>query len=124
MKSVSDFVGIPYGFRDEPGLDCYQLVIRVLDEVFDKQVPDYTFAGDWQTADQGFLEHKGEFVKVDTPEPGDVALLLIARRPIHCGVIINSTSMLHSLKGSNSCVERFNTTKWRNRIEGFYRWNK
>ena len=124
MSGVSDFVGIPYGFRDEPGLDCYQLVIRVLNEVFGKEVPDYTFAGTWREADQGFTEHKVDFVQVDKPEPGDVVLLKIGHRPIHCGVIVSRTTMLHSLRGSNSCIERFTTTKWRNRIEGFYRWSR
>jgi cell wall-associated NlpC family hydrolase len=123
MKQVAEFVGIPYGFRDEPGLDCYQLVVRVLNDVFGKQVPDYTFKGTWQEADQGFTEHKGDFEEVSSPQPGDVVLLRIGHRPIHCGIIVGSTTMLHSLRGSNSCIERFNTSKWRSRIEGFYRWN-
>ena len=121
-NKISDFIGIPYGFRDEPGLDCYQLVIQVLKGVYGKDVPDYNFEGTWREADKGFLEHKGDFVKVKTPEPGDVVLLRVGYRPIHCGVVVSRTTMLHSLRGSNSCVEKFNSTKWRNRIEGFYRW--
>jgi len=119
---VSDFVGIPYGFRDEEGLDCYQLVIKVLAEVFDKHIPDYQFDGGWKDADEGFLGHKGDFQRVDAPERGDIVLLKIGTRPIHCGVVVGSSTMLHSLRGSNSCIERFNVTKWINRIEGFYRW--
>lgn len=121
-KSVSDFVGVPYGFREENGLDCYQLVIRVLNQVFEKEVPDYPFTGTWKTADDGFTEHKGDFQKVDAPEPGDVVLLKIGMRPIHCGIVVGRDRMLHSLRGTNSCIEKLSSVKWRNRIEGFYRW--
>ncbi|MBW1672123.1 MAG: C40 family peptidase [Deltaproteobacteria bacterium] len=103
-------------------MDCYQLVVAVMDKVFGKQIPDYNFAGTWKTADTGFLSHSDEFLKVNNPEPGDIVLLLIGGRPIHCGVVVKPESMLHSLRGSNSCIEKFTTTKWKNRIEGFYRW--
>lgn len=124
LKPVSTFVGIPYGFRGAPGLDCYQLVVKVMAEVFGKNIPDYLFEGGWQDADKGFLEHKSEFEKVTSPNPGDIVLINIGNKPIHCGVVVGSCTMLHSLRGSNSCIERFTTTKWRNRIEGFYRWNR
>ena len=123
--NINDYVGIPYGFRDEPGMDCYQLVITVLREVFGKNVPDYLFGGTWKTADAGFNEHKVDFEKVAEwdRQPGDVVLLRIGRKPLHCGVVINHSRMLHSMRGHNSCVESFNSISWRNRIEGFYRWH-
>jgi len=120
--AVADYVGIPYGFREAPGLDCYQLVTEVLAKVYSKRIPTYDYSGGWFDADVGFLEHRGDFKEVILPLPGDIVLLKIGRRPIHCGVVIGEKNMLHSLRGSNSCIERYDSVKWRNRIEGFYRW--
>ena len=121
-NSIAEFVGVRYGFRGEPGLDCYQLVLEVSDKVFGNKLPDYSFTGTWRDADAGFNAHKGDFVKVDSPEEGDIILLTIGGRPLHCGIVLNHNQMLHSLRGSNSCIESFRSIKWRHRIEGFYRW--
>lgn len=121
-KNISQFVGIPYGFRDNSGLDCYQLVLAVSREVFGVDLPDYSFEGTWREADSGFNSHRGDFTPVSKPEPGDLVLLKFASKPIHCGIVVGRNTMLHSLRGSNSCIEKFTSVKWRNRIEGFYRW--
>ena len=121
--NISDYVGVPYGFRDEPGSDCFQIVRDVAKNIFGYEIPDYAFSGTWQDADKGFNEHKPDFDKVETPEPGDIVLLKIGGKPIHCGIVINKWQMLHTLRGSNSCLENFNSLKWGCRIEGFYRWN-
>jgi len=42
---LKDYIGIPYGYRTDDGLDCYQLAIAVLRDVYGVDAPDYEFNG-------------------------------------------------------------------------------
>ena len=119
---INDFVGIPYGFREDAGLDCWQIAIKVLKTEYKKDVPDYHYAGKWNEVEGKFNECKKDFVKVDKPQKGDIILFRVCGIVAHCGVVVGDAIMIHTMKGHNSCVERFTSPKWVNRIEGYYRW--
>ena len=59
-------------------------------------------------------------VQVDEPQEGDVAI--IRSRPWHIAVVIAPNMMLHAYNGGTSCIEDYEDMRWRNRIEGFYRY--
>lgn len=63
-----------------------------------------------------------DWIKSEIPKLYDVILFNIMGYPIHMGMILDNKYMLHTLKGHNSCIESFTSTKWNRRIEGFYRW--
>lgn len=58
--------------------------------------------------------------EVYDPKEGDVAV--IRGRPWHIAVIIGTNMMLHSYNGGTSCIEDYEDIRWKNRIEGFYRY--
>ena len=119
---LADYVGIPYGFRDDPGLDCYQLTKEVLEKEFDQQVPDYEYHGTEEDAWIAMAANRVEWFDGDG-SPGDVVLLRIGRYQ-HCGVCLGNNQMIHTLKGHNSAIEDYTSIKWQDRIIGFYRWPK
>ena len=53
--------------------------------------------------------------------PGDVLLFKNSMVSKHVGMIITPELMLHTIKGSNSCIERWESRIWRNRLVGIYR---
>ena len=59
-------------------------------------------------------------VQVNDPQEGDV--VIVRGRPWHIAVVIAPNMMLHSYNGGTSCVEDYEGLRWRNRIEGFYRY--
>lgn len=122
MIPLNEYIGIPYGYREDKGLDCYQLAVKVLREVFHVEPPDYEFNGKEDEAWIAFAAHKLTWSDGDG-SPGDVALFRIGKYQ-HCGVCIGDNQMIHTLRGHHSAIEDYTTTKWRDRLMGFYRWHK
>ena len=93
---LKDYIGIPYGYRTEDGLDCYQLAIAVLRDVYGVDAPDYEFNG---TEDEAWIAFASYKLTWDTGDgtPGDLALFRIGRYQ-HCGVCIGNNQMIHTLR--------------------------
>jgi len=70
--------------------------------------------------------HFGEIVtrwrEVSPEQLGDVILLRVRGQPCHVGVVVARGKFLHSLEGTQSCVERYENLKWHRRTLGFYRY--
>lgn len=69
----------------------------------------------------GIVEsEKPEWEKVNQPKTGNVVVLKIGGRPCHVGIYLERNRMIHTVKGINSCIERLDGPKWKNRIDGYY----
>jgi len=115
----------PYIGRDyEPPHGCFRLVEQVFRGVYgiDLGRQDQGLEGSENKDRTARIQRKlSEMaVQVDTPVEGDVAI--IRSRPWHIAVIIDPPMMLHSYNDGTSCVEDYTDFRWRNRIEGFYRY--
>lgn len=119
-KKLNRLVGIPYGFRDAPGLDCYQFAIKALSELFNIDAPNYVFEGEEDEAWIAFEHHKLTWIEGDG-SPGDVVLFQVGRYQ-HCGVCIGNDQMIHTLRKHQSAIEDITSMKWKNRIIGYYKW--
>jgi len=128
-----DYVGIPFlskGRTRETGCDCYGLYRLVYTEQRKQFIPDYDkyydgadvteqvivatskrFTGSWYTVD-------------DRVRCYDLLVFNIRGFPVHVGIALNNSFMLHTLKGHAAVIEPFNTWRWKNRLEGAYRWRK
>ena len=62
------------------------------------------------------------WIKLDKPEPMCLIMMNIAGHPVHIGLCLDETYMIHTLRGHNSAIEKHNSIKWKRRIEGFYKW--
>lgn len=120
LVDINSYIGIPYGYRSAKGLDCYQLAVKVLHDMFGINAPDYEFNGEEDEAWIAFAAQKLNWLEGDG-SPGDVVLLTIGKYQ-HCGVCLGDNQMIHTLRGHHSAIENYTTPKWRDRITGFYKW--
>ena len=107
--------------RGWTGWDCWGAVVMFHQEVLGIKLPSYVA----DQSDAGGVRlpgHQPTWDSVTSPEPGDVAQLCIAGRPVHVGIVVGDGLMLHSDPMTGTVIERLSSPKWARRIEGFYRY--
>lgn len=127
VECLLKYIGLPFEpfGRDESGLDCWGLVRLFYRNEFNVELPDlngYDSVKDHK-AISGLVETEKPKWEKAQPEFGHVIVFNMAGRPVHVGVVIDTLRMLHIQTGKNSCLERFTSPRWKNRIEGVYRLN-
>ncbi len=123
------YIGLPFvdHGRDRSGVDCWGLVRLVLMEQFDITLGDYVYRDtfDQQAIPAAFAAGAIDWRRVEHGQAGDVALLRVGGRPMHCGLVIEEGLMLHVESGlKGAFIEDYTGPKWRNRIEGIYRYGR
>ena len=124
----ADYIGLPFKSlgRDRSGLDCWGMVYLVYREVFGREVPPYAEYADAYDIEEVGALIRGEIVtrwrEVSPEKLGNVILLRVRGEPCHVGVVVARGKFLHSFEGTQSCVERYDSLKWRRRTMGFYRY--
>jgi len=123
---VDRFLNLDYkkDGRSFSGLDCYGLVWLYNRIVLRRNLPRFLGKDIYQSSDieKTVNDNKKLFEEVKDPIEGDLILFSILGFGTHLGVIIKKGKMLHIFnEKSNSCIENYNSVKWRNRILGFYR---
>jgi len=120
---VRNLLGIPYlaGAERPDGADCWGLVRLASRQLFDRELPDIGRRGDpWTHARRPSV---GAWRRVaGRVLPGDVVLLRMPGRTLHCGIVLEPGRMLHVLEGGTSRVDRLECDPWRGAIVGIYRW--
>jgi cell wall-associated NlpC family hydrolase len=115
--------------RDLRGWDCWGLVYFISRTYFRRMVPSYLDA--YESAEQGksvasaIWTHSPAWLRLpddEAPLTGDVVVFNLGGSPIHCGMVAKPSHMLHCLEGRDTCLERYDTAGWRDRVEGTYRW--
>ena len=125
---LDDFVGLPYQThgRSLEGVDCWGLVWLAAWHLYGLRLPSYTSC---YTPKAGFLEmeqvidnsiENWERVEGRQEKEGDVALLRLRGRPVHCGLVVSRGKVLHIKEGMGSILERYHQ---RLKVYGFYRYN-
>lgn len=125
---------IPYveGGRDLSGCDCWGLVILYYSHVYGFDMPKfediyYRSSVDYETTVESIEIEKnklGIFEEQITPEQGDIVLINARGRPLHMGIVLDNTDMVHTDKRHGVVIESYKGAKWVNRIVGFYRLKK
>ena len=134
--NLSAYIGLPFveHGRDASGLDCWGLVRLVLHEQFGADVPAYD-AGYAKTTDlddiNGVVDRAKPWwrrVAERDVRPGYVALMRVAGRECHCGLVTRRGWMLHieapnkDGREAGAVQERYTRPRWKRRLAGFYRW--
>jgi len=123
---VNEYIGIPYktGGVDTKGADCLGIIELIYKEKLNIHLPfneHLETEGNLKEVGEAISVEKVKWIKLDKPENFCVVVLNICGFPVHLGLVLNNNYMIHSLKGHNSVVEKFDGAKWKNRTEGFYR---
>lgn len=127
MLWAGEYVGIPYRFgaATREGADCWGLIRLVLAERFGRVIPDVPRLADDSVP--GLIgEHREEYapVRVESPEPGDLVLMYLRGQPHHIGIVVGAAgerNLLHTLRGHDSALDRYDGPRWAPLVEGFYR---
>lgn len=115
------FIGEPYC----PPTGCFALVQRVFEAAYGIRVPDCAAGVGYDRAARAarFHEQLAEHcIPVSDPQEGDVVIFNIGGRPAHIGVVIDPGWMLHAYEGGSAAIESYQDMRWRNRINGFWRY--
>ncbi|MFW6855394.1 NlpC/P60 family protein [Burkholderia gladioli] len=123
MKQISpsSYIGIPFriGGRDRKGLDCYGLVLDLVEMDTGVRPPDYPSSTDGVVVQMRMLEARESWKKVPVPKRGTVVLFRIGRLIRHVGYMLSETRFIHTWEGVGGVVtERLDD--WKHRVAGFY----
>lgn len=125
------YVGIPFKDkgRDQSGTDCWGLIRLVFKTEKSVDLPD--LSGDYEdTHDCAGInatyikeaQSRWKPVEAGKEKPMDVAVFKIKGMPMHVGIVLSRKRFLHVSRGMDSVIDRYDSLRWRNRIEGFYRY--
>lgn len=127
--NLNDYVGLPWLWRgrDRAGVDCWGLCALVYREQLGIELP--SFSDDYQNdADSAVLAeliegHKTPWIDVahGQEHAGDTCLMSMAGAPRHVGVVVGGGRVLHIERGAGSIIERYDTSRLKRRVVGFYR---
>lgn len=110
------------------GSDCYGLIFLYYKHELGIDLPMLTVYPHTKAREviASIVEsEKPNWTKVDKTENlqiGDVVVINIASFPAHVGIYIGKGRMLHAYQGTDSCVEPLSSPRWKNRVEGVYRY--
>ena len=137
MSDRSQFIQavfkMPYKFggRTKEGIDCWGLVLMAYKDLFDIDIPSYeetawSVSNTTMTAEdiKSHLETSAPFQEVLEPQYGDFVLINILGNPIHIGLMMSGTHMLHISEKVGVAYEDIRGIKWKRRVKGFYRHNQ
>ena len=125
----NDYITIPYKKmgRDKDGLDCWGLVRMIYKDQFNIDLPSYVDQYNADDTHDSLAEliaiSKESWTKTDNPVIGDVLLLRAEGSLSHVGVVVSPTHFIHVIEDINVAIERYDQGKWKNRLEGAYRYD-
>lgn len=129
MMVPARWIGIPYLNRgsDFAGCDCWGLAWLFHREVLGQEIPRYEGYANASDPDEVSARIRAGWegwqpVALPDVVLGDVLALRLGRHPVHVGIVINQTWMLHILEGRNSCLERYTQGMWKHAIVRIGRW--
>lgn len=113
--------------RDWDGLDCWGLLRLCYKEVYGIELPSYAdrynSTSDFETlCSVVLLERTGQWVEVDEAQAGDGVSLRIAALPIHIGVMLDKTWVLHTEEKTGPMRERVDNLVWDGKVDGYFRY--
>lgn len=127
--NIVDYLAIPYGDRgrSKKACDCFGLVHLFYKEEFGIKLPSYIelYKADDKQAICDAINNNRKldgWVETEFPRYGDMVILNLLGRPLHTGVMLDEDSFIHCLKGKGVSIENVSDISWKNRINGFLRW--
>ena len=131
MMDYKAYSGVPFleHGRDVNGWDCWGLYRHIYHDFSGLWLPEFSDCYDDIIHDRKAI---GEEVKhqlkswVDIPaskeKEGDVIMLRLRGIPMHIGYVLPKSQFIHCVESTNTVVENYKHTLWKNRVLGFHRY--
>lgn len=107
--------------RSYDSYNCFDLVKEFYRDHFDLDLSNY-WEGKAPSRDEVeslIVTNKGDFIRVDKPEFGDIVVLKLFGLECHIGVCLNKSHFLHAARGIGSLMDRLERYSKMN--GGYYR---
>jgi len=123
----NQYIGIPYkaGGRDRSGIDCWGLARLIYQEQYRINLPSFSTEyteNDTERKEELLAQYREGWTQVDQVKEGDLVLFRVLGSESHIGIALDSQSFIHARRRSNTCVDKFESPRWKNRIVGFFRY--
>ena len=123
--SYNDLIGKPFEYDGRgPGtFDCYGLCVEMYKRL-GKELVEYQASGDFKENSNSFNFGKKDFVQLEKPEPFCLVLLMICKPFVsHIGVVLEDCKrFIHICQKRFVCIEPLNDGRWKDRIDGFWKY--
>lgn len=114
--------------RNFDGCDCWGLLYLIYKDFLKIELP--TYANEYEnTSDEKVLgkivnENKVTWNEIISPSIFDAVLFRIKGQPMHVGVFIGDGKFIHCLHNVGVSIEKLKSIMWRNRIIGYYHYER
>lgn len=128
LVPLDKYIGIPFkdNGRDFYGCDCYGLVWLFYRDILGIELPklsdEYDDPSDVHTI-QELITRYHQSWEPSTGQWGDLLVfrgLTMSRNSIHLAVLLEPGKMLHTVDGTDSCLDSYESSLWRNRLHGAF----
>jgi len=124
-----NYIGIPYKLHANTmeECDCYGLVQLIYKNEYEIALPsynnEYSQTSTRKELAETFASHEDDWIKHAYPVVGDLVYFQLNGHPKHVGVYLGNNLFIHTLReGGSVSVGDITTTKWKNRVLGYYRY--
>ena len=116
FPAFSNLIGIPYSKKD-----CFEIVRDFYKQVLGVELKHYYDSPGQEAyaARDLIYTSMGDFVKVESPQFGDLVLLKIKGIECHIGIYLGNNQLFHSSRYTGSVIDRM--SRWQNVVSGYYR---
>lgn len=125
---TNQYIGIPYkaNGRDRSGLDCWGLARLIYQEEYRINLPSFSTEYTENDADRMaeiIAQYREGWRQVDKASEGDMVLFRMMGAESHIGVAIDEHSFIHVREGADTCIEKFDSPRWKHRVVGFFKYD-
>lgn len=115
--------------RDYSGWDCWGVPCLGYRDILGVNLPsfveEYVNPGDDKSSRRAIndivLSQKHNWEEVITPKALDIVVFRFGDTRTHVGLMIDKDKFIHCERKVNTIIERIDSAKWKDRIEGIYR---
>lgn len=125
---IPEWAGKYIGREYKPPYGCFLMVADVLREQYGiKDIPDFSdgleLDGFRGRANRIYKALEENTIEVPSSESrdGDIVTITSGGFPIHVGILLDQSHILHMVDGVNVCIENIHGVRLKSRIGGFYR---
>lgn len=123
----SDLIGknFSYDGRGPDTFDCYGLCIEMYKRL-GKELVEYKASNDFKENADSFNFGKKDFIKLEKPEPFCLVFIRVYKNYVsHVGVVLEDCKrFIHICDKRPVCIELLNSDRWKNRIDGYWKYTK
>lgn len=123
----NDLIGkaFEYDGRGPDRYDCYGLCVEIYKRL-NIELPEFLSARNPQGISLTVDGNKERFIKLEKPEPFCLVTLTLIRPYVsHIGIVLEDCKrFINVIQKRNVCIESLNSERWRDRIDGFWKFQK